>query len=459
MRRLLIRAAVAFLAAAAVPPTSADARSMASADAQIAQQATPAVVSISLWKVRDATKPGAAPRRVKVYGSGFIIDPSGIIVTNKHVIDGSINAQVVLSDGTPYPAKVLAAAAMVDIAVLKIEADHPLPFLKWGDSDALKVGDAVLTMGNGLAIGLSVSAGIVSALNRDLQDSPFDSYIQTDAAINHGNSGGPLVDESGDVIGIDTALYNPDQNGGFIGIGFAIPSSTAKFVVGTLLDPRHPKPGWLGFTLQDMTPELAQALGTSRRDGAIISAIDAGGPASKAGLRTGDVLQAINNERPADSRAFMRTIVMLPTDSQAKLTTWRDGKEQMVQAAIEEWPNLMPQGGMMTGHMAAMMAQKEPDPGVKLAPITDEVRKQYGLDSKLTGVLIASVEADTEASDLGLAPGDVITSIQGTPVATPDDVRHAIKAAHEQHRPYLAILIQSKNAARWVSISIGATTS
>lgn len=458
MRRMLICAAVAFVAAT-VSVTGADARSMASADTQIAQQATPAVVSISLWKVRDASKPGASPRRVKVYGSGFIIDPSGIIVTNKHVIDGAINAQVVLSDGTPYPAKVLAVAAMVDIAVLKISADHPLPSLKWGDSDALKVGDAVLTMGNGLAIGLSVSAGIVSALNRDLQDSPFDSYIQTDAAINHGNSGGPLVDESGDVIGIDTALYNPDQNGGFIGIGFAIPSSTAKFVVDTLLDPRHPKPGWLGVNLQDMTPELTQALGIPRRDGAIVSAIDPGGPASKAGLRTGDVLQAINNKHPADSRAYQRAIVMIPIGSQAQLAVWRDGKEQTVTATIEEWPNLMPHGGMMTGHMAAMMAQKAPDPGVKVAPITDVARKKYGLDPKQTGVLIASVEADTEASDLGIAPGDVITSIQGTPVTTPDDVANAIKSAHEQHRPYMAVLIQSKNTSRWVSISIGAPTS
>jgi len=457
MRRLLICAAVAFVAAA-IPLAPASARQMQSADAEIAQRATPAVVSVSLWKVRDANTPGSTPRRVKVYGSGFIVDPSGIVVTNKHVIDGAINAQVVLSDGTPYRAKVLAIAAMVDIAVLKIDADHPLPFLKWGDSDALKVGDSVLTFGNGLAIGLSVSGGIVSALNRDLQDSPFDSYIQTDAAINHGNSGGPLVDENGDVIGIDTALYNPDQNGGFIGIGFAIPSSTAKFVVDRLLDPNNPKPGWLGFSLQDLTPELAQALGVPQRQGSIISVIDAGGPASKAGLRTGDVLEAIDNEHPADSRAFLRAIVVMPVGAQRKLTIWRDGKEQTITATIEEWPNLMPHGGMMTGHMAAMMAQKAPDTGVKLAPISDAARKQYGLDSKLTGVLIASVEADTEASDLGIVPGDVITSVQGTPVTTPDDVRHAVMTAHEQHRPYLAVLIQGKNVARWVSISIGATS-
>jgi serine protease Do len=458
MRRLLICAAAAFVAAA-VPLMPASARQMESGEAQIAQKATPAVVSVSLWKVRDANTPGGKPRRVKVYGSGFIIDPSGIVVTNKHVIDGAINAQVVMSDGTPYRAKVLAVAAMVDVAVLKIEADHPLPFLKWGNSDALKVGDPVLTMGNGLAIGLSVSAGIVSALNRDLQDSPFDSYIQTDAAINHGNSGGPLIDEDGDVIGIDTALYNPDENGGFIGIGFAIPSSTAKFVVNDLLDPHHPKPGWLGFSLQDVTPELAQALGVQAHVGSIISVINAGGPASKAGLRAGDVLEAINDDHPADSRAFMRAIVMVPIDSPAKLTIWRDGKEQTVTATIAEWPNLMPQGGMMTGHMAAMMAQKAPDTGVKLALITDAARKQYRLDPKLTGVLISAVEADTEASDLGIVPGDVITAIQGTPVTTPDEVKHAVMTAHEQHRPYLAVLVQGKNAARWVSISIGAPTS
>jgi serine protease Do len=458
MRRLLIYAVVAFVAAA-FPLVSASARQMENADAQIAQQAIPAVVSVSLWKVRDASTPGGSPRRVKVYGSGFIIDPSGILVTNKHVIDGAINAQVVLSDGTPYHAEVLAVAAMVDIAVLKIDAGHPLPFLKWGNSDALKVGDPVLTFGNGLAIGLSVSAGIVSALNRDLQDSPFDSYIQTDAAINHGNSGGPLVDENGDVIGIDTALYNPDQNGGFIGIGFAIPSSTAKFVVDHLLDPHHPQPGWLGFTLQDMSLELAQALGMSGHGGSIISVIDADGPADKAGLRTGDVLEAINGERPADSRAFMRTIVMIPTGSQSKLTVWRDGKLQTVAATIEEWPNLMPHGGMMTGQMAAMMAQKAPDLGVKLAPITDAARKQYTLNPKLSGVLISSVEADCEASDLGIVPGDVIMSVQGMPVTTPDQVKQAVRAAHEQHRPYLAILIQGRNVARWVSISIGATTS
>src|ERR1700761_4060041 len=299
MRWLLPYAAIA-LAIVSTPLAPAQARSMESGDAEIAQQATPAVVNISLWKVREAATPGGPPRRVKVYGSGFIIDPSGIIVTNKHVVDGAIHTQVILGDGDQFPAKVLGAAAMLDVAVLKIDAGHPLPVLKWGNSDRLKVGDPVLSMGNALAIGLSVSAGIVSGLNRDLQDSPFDSYIQTDAAINHGNSGGPLLDHDGEVVGVDTALYNPDQNGGFIGLGFAIPSNTAQFIVDRLLDPARPKPGWLGVTLQDMTPELAEALGHPRRNGSIISAMDPDGPASRASLRTGDVLESLDDVQASD---------------------------------------------------------------------------------------------------------------------------------------------------------------
>ena len=168
---------------------------------------------------------------------------------------------VIFSNGDRAPARLLAAAAMTDLAVLKVDVDHPLPALKWANSDALQVGDPVLTIGNPLGLGMSVSAGIVSALNRNLHDSPFDSYIQTDAAINYGNSGGPLIDRNGEVVGIDTAFYNPDANGGSIGIGFAIPSNLASFVVRFLLDPNHPKPGWIGVTLEDMNDRLADALG------------------------------------------------------------------------------------------------------------------------------------------------------------------------------------------------------
>jgi serine protease Do len=423
-------------------------------DAAIAQHAMSAVVNIATWKMRPPAEGSSAPRRVKVNASGFIIDPTGIIVTNKHVIDGALDLYVTFSDGNRVPARLISAAAMIDLAVLKVDFGQSLPFPKWGNSDTVKIGDPVLTIGNALGIGMSVSAGIVSALNRDLQDTPFDSYIQTDAAINHGNSGGPLINQNGEVIGIDTALYNPDENGGFIGIGFAIPSNSASFVADSLLDPSRPKPGWLGFTLQDSTPELAAAFGVPQYAGAIISVVDPSGPASSASLRPGDVLEKFDDAQLSDSRAFMRAIVTAPVGRLAHLEVWRDGREQTFTATIAEWPNYMPAGGMVAAHMAEAMIAKAPDPGVRLAPITDSSRKKYGLDAKLTGALVSAVEADCEARDLGILPGDVITAAQGLPVATPDDVRRAIQTAHEQRRPYLAVLIQSKSGTHWVSLSI-----
>jgi serine protease Do len=454
MYRVLLAALVA-LVVLAVANLPAFARAMESGDAAAAQKAVPAVVNISVWKVHQPVNAGDTPRRVKAYASGFIIDPTGIIVTNKHVVDGALDMTAILSDGGRVHATLLAVAAMLDLALLKVEVDHPLPVLRWGDSDALQIGDAVLTIGNPLGIGMSVSAGIVSALNRDIQDTPFDQYIQTDAAINHGNSGGPLVDINGDVIGVDTALYNPEQTGGFIGIGFAIPADAAKFVIGRLLDPSHPMPGWIGLALQDLTAELSEALGVQGTNGSVIAAVDAGGPASKAGLRPGDVLSALAGRWPGDSRAFMRAIVQISVGQSAKLTAWRDGKETTVTATVEEWPNYMPGGGLMSSRMAEAMIQKMPDPGVRLAPLSDATRKQYGVDPKVSGALVASVEADCEARDLGIVAGDVITAAQGAPVSTPDDVRHAVQTAHDQHRAFLALLIQGKSGARWVSLSMG----
>jgi serine protease Do len=450
--RIRLTCAMACLLAMPLVAAPAFARTMESNDVSVAEKATPAVVNIGTWKVRNSAE---GPRRIRAYGSGFIVDPSGFIVTNKHVIDGAFDISVIFSDGTRVPAKLAAVAAMIDLAVLKIEVDHPLPYLKWADSRKAQVGDSVLTIGNPLGLGVSVSAGIISGLNRDIQDTPFDDYIQTDSGINHGNSGGPMVNEDAEVVGVDTALYNPDENGGFIGIGFAIPSNTASFVVKRLLDPNHPKPGWLGLTLQDLTPELADALGIHGVKGAIISAVDATGPAAQAALRPGDVVAAINDRAQTDSRAYMRTIVGMLVGQPATLTIWRGGHQQVVKTTVREWPNFMPNGGVMNARMAEAMIQKMPDPGVRLAPLTDAARAQYGLDSKVTGVLIAAVEADCEARDLGIVAGDVIAGAQGAPVTKPSDVRDAIQQAHQQRRPYIAFLIQSKANTRWVTLSIG----
>jgi serine protease Do len=439
--------------------TPAFARSMEPGEAAILGQVAPAVVSISVWKARASDQPGEAARRVKTYGSGFIIDPSGIIVTNQHVIDHAIDVKAVLIDGTRVSAKVLAASPMSDLAVLKIEADQPLPFLTWGDSESLQVGDPVLTLGNGLGLGTSVSAGIVSGLNRNFADSPFDSYIQTDAVINHGNSGGPLIDRDGKVVGVSEALINPEAMGGFIGVGLAIPTSIAKFVTDRLTDPRHTPPGWLGFNLQDMTPELAEPLGAPRLMGAVIAAVDPSGPASQTSLQPGDVLDQINGQKLDDSRAFMRAIAVLPLGDVAHLTAWRHGRKNEIAATVAGWPNYKPDAGVMAGPMAAEMMTRPPDLGVKLAVLDDANRKKYGLDPDLSGVLVAHVETDSEASDLGIKEGDVVMVVQGAAVLTPDDVHRAVQDAQAHRRARLAVLIRSKTGVQWVPISITTKTS
>ena len=432
----------------------ASARVMEVGDAAIARQATPSVVNIAEWKLRPAKHPHQSAGLIKVYASGFIIDPSGLIITNKHVVDGALVIHVIFSNGDLLPAHLIVAAAMLDLAIIKVDVDHPLPALKWGDSAKLQIGDPVLTMGNPLGLGMSVSAGIVSALNRNLHDSPFDSYIQTDADINYGNSGGPLLDRDGDVVGIDTALYNPVAQGGFIGIGFAIPSNIASFTEQFLLNPNHPKPGWLGVTLEDLNDRLADAMGLQRVTGAIVSVVDPSGPAHEAGLRPADVLETVDGVQQSDARAFMRAIVKMPVGTTAHLTGWRDGKPFDTTVTVAAWPNYNPMHGITPAQAARMMAEKAPDPGIRLASLTENARKQYALDPKLSGALISSVEPDSEAGELGLVPGDVIINVQGQPVATPEEVRQAIQAAHDERRHYLAMLVQGKHALRWISLSI-----
>ena len=433
-------------------PLAASAREMKIRDADIVQQTTPAVVNIAVWKIRPPANGDAMPGRIRAYGSGFVIDPSGIIVTNKHVIDDAISITAIFSNGNRLHARLVAAASMMDVAVLKVDADHPLPALKWGNSDAVRVGDAVLTIGNPLGIGMSVAAGIVSAMNRDLLDSPFDDYIQTDAALNHGNSGGPLIDRHGEVIGIDTALYNTDPKGGFIGIGFAIAADRASQVVRLLLDPNHPQLGWLGITLNDVTPELAEALDVP--GGFIISALDPAGPALRAGLRIGDVLSRVGDDTPLDARAFLWAIATSRLGQKVALTIWREGKQVSVTPTVEAWPNDVLGGGLVGGNLAQAVIQKAPDPGIRLQPLTDEARKQYGLDPALNGVLVSAVERDCEASDLGVVPGDVIIVVQGLPVTSPADVRRAVVRAQEQHRAFIALLLRGKSGTRWISLSV-----
>jgi serine protease Do len=258
-----------------------------------------------------------------------------------------------------------------------------------------------------------------------------------------------MIDRKGHVVGIDTALYNPNQDGGFIGIGFAIPASLAKFAIRRLLDPKHPVPGWLGFNLQDMTNELAFAFGVQQHTGAIISAAEPTGPAGQASLLPGDMLEAYNGQRLTDSRAFMREIAKSTVGTPAHPTTSRLGAEGEITVTVAAWPNFVPNSRGLTGMAAAAMMSSAPDPCMRFAALTDDDRKRYGLSPKVSGVLITHIEHDSEAHDMGIQAGDIITSAQVRPVTTPNDVLQAIKTAHEFRRPFLALLIHSKIGARW----------
>ncbi len=343
---LAFSALVAVPLAAAVPLQSAEARGAPDSFADLAQQLLPAVVNISsstsmqvargngpeiplfppgspfeqfFKDFLDRNHPGGRPggprgdqgppspeRKMQSLGSGFIVDPSGLIVTNNHVIDGADEITVTLQDNTSLKATLIGKDERVDVALLRVKSDHPLPSVKFGDSDAERVGDWVLAIGNPFGLGGSVTAGIVSARGRDIRQGPYDDFIQTDAAINRGNSGGPLFNMNGDVIGINTAIYSP--SGGSIGIGFSIPANMAKNVVAQLKDYGHARRGWLGVRIQQVTPDIAESLGLHDSSGAMVAGVNDGGPADKAKIRNGDIILKFNNQDVKEMRSLPRIV-------------------------------------------------------------------------------------------------------------------------------------------------------
>jgi serine protease Do len=424
--------------------------------ANVVAQVLPSVVNLSVVKVEPMTPSSgeSSARRLRFFGSGFVIDPSGIIVTNRHVIQDAVEITVRFADKTEAHATLLGAGAIVDLAVLKVAVGHKLPALKFADSATLRIGDPVLAIGNPFGLGMSVSHGIISGLNRNINESPFDEDIQTDAAINPGNSGGPLLNMAGEVVGVDTALYT-EKGGGDIGIGYAIPSNEVAFVVPHLLDPNLPPPGWIGVTGQDVTPDLAKAFGLQHQQGVIVKQVAAGSPAGQAGLRPGDIILTANGVVPLDSRALIRSMAELDPGRKITIGYWRNHAEQTAAVTVAAWPDLRsPRTETMASEAIAALAPS-PDLGMGLATITPQARARYGLAPSLNGVLIALVSNNTEASERNLQPGDVITNIDGTPVSTPGEVEGMIAKASAEQRRYLGFLIASKGGLNWVSFYTG----
>lgn len=415
----------------------------------------PSVVNIAVISYKKANDPNAAPRRVEAFGSGFVVDPSGLIVTNHHVVDGVSEINVTFSDGKTLKATIVGDAGFnIDLALLKVEPEKPLPVVKWGNSRDVRVGDSVFVIGNPLGIGESVSAGIVSALNRNITETPYDDFIQTDAAINHGNSGGPMVDTRGDVIGVATALYSP-TDAGSVGLGFAIPSYDVQFVVDRLRKYGGLHFGYLGMRMQDVTADMADALGLKPVRGAIISSVLPGAPAAEAGVRSGDVVLRFDNQPFTDIRALGRMIATAKISASVPITVWRDGAEQKLTATIQEWPNEMPaKDSGQAGAPPRKVSTNPADLGMDLAPLTDEARGKFKLADSVNGVLVSDITPNSTASDQGLAAGDVILRVQNTPVTTPEEVQqHLTDAlAHDHH--FALLLVQTPDERKWLTVPI-----
>jgi serine protease Do len=399
-----------------------------------------------------------APSHPKeVQGSGFIIDPSGVILTNDHVIDGAYDVHVKLSDGTVVWGRVLGTAARVDLALVKIDTQHPLTAVHWGDSDKVQIGDSVFAIGNALGIGLSVTSGIVSALNRNIMDTPFDDFIQTDAAINHGNSGGPLFNRQGEVIGVDTAIISPTS--GSVGLGFAIPSNDAHYVSARLLREGEIRPAYLGVKVEQVTPDMAAALGMKQAMGSIVAALHEGGPAATAGVKVGDIILRFNNQTPADERALLRTIAQATVGATVPITFLHDGQEHTVQVKLSAWPAMEGNSGATAGQARKPVMLVPANLGLSLSALTTDLSAHYGLQMHQAGVVIDGVAAGTDAFERGLVPGDVILRMQDKDVASPQEVQAAVDAARAQHRPFVLALVLPKTeqptpGPRWMALRV-----
>jgi serine protease Do len=406
----------------------------------------------------SANAASADPARPQfLNGSGFVIDPSGLIGTNYHVVEGGIEIVVTFSDGTHAPAKLVGATRLVDLAVLKVDVDRKLTAVRWADSNKVAVGDPVFAIGNPLGIGLSVSSGIVSALNRDIMSTPYDDFIQTDAAINHGNSGGPMFNANGEVIGVDTAIISPTS--GSVGLGFAIPANSAHFVFDQLQTYGWLRPGWIGAGLSTFTSDLAEALGLRHADGAIVSTLTPGGPAEAAGLQVGDVILRYGDKDVADGRAVLR-LIATTTDETVPITILRGDQELVVPVKAIEWPRQDYEAQNRLTDPGQPAWQVPADLGISLTAIDDEARMKYGLAKGQGGLVVTGVLGGSEAAFRGFSPGDVLLRVQNTPLQTPSDAQRAIDQARADKRKNLALLIVSKDqpnpTPKWLTLHTAA---
>lgn len=394
--------------------------------------------------------PSDPPRKTQALGSGFITSSDGYIVTNNHVIKDADKVSVTLQDGTVLPAKIVGRDSRTDLAVIKIESKSALPTVPFGDSDKARVGDRVLAIGNPFGLSGTVTSGIVSSRGRDINHGLYDDYIQTDASINRGNSGGPLFNLDGQVIGINTAIYS--SSGGSIGIGFAIPTNDARGVIDQLRRDGHVSRGWIGVRVQNVTHEIADSIGLKPEKGAMIAGVDPKGPATTAKLQTGDVITSLNG-RPIDGHALPRLVAEITPGTKAVFGVWRKGRTSNVTVIVKpspEAPDLPPIDAKTKGTSKLSLA----DLGVTFAAIDDEARTKYSLSDSQRGVVVTDVTRDGPADTRGLQPGDVVTEVQQTGVNSPDALSKELTRARQQKKHTVLLLVQGSDGLRWVPLPL-----
>lgn len=413
-------------------------------------------------RYQNAPQPGGdqAERNVSSLGSGFIIDADkGYIVTNNHVIKDADEIKVVLHDDTTLDATLIGTDEKTDLAVLQIKPQTKLSATQWGDSDNANVGSWIIAIGNPFGLGGTVTAGIVSARQRDINAGPYDDFIQTDASINRGNSGGPMFNMKGDVIGVNTAIFSP--TGGSVGIGFAVPSNIAKNVVAQLIKYGETRRGWLGVRIQDVTPDIAESLGLGKAHGALISSVVDNSPATAGGIKPGDIITAFEGHEVTNSRTLPRLVAEAEVGKSVKVTVWRDGASRDVTVALGQLEEAEKKGlsgpikaDPKTGQPPAIAGTKIDSLGMNVAALNDQLRLQHGIAKTVNGVVVQTVEPQGSAAEKGLQPGDVIIEANQQPVATPEDFAAAVTAASSKGRTSLLVFIARKDDRRFVALKL-----
>lgn len=411
----------------------------------------PAVVAIKVYSHITPTPPPGQSSLWRELGSGFIVTKDGMIGTARHVVANGFDFTVTLLDGTQLKADLIFEAPTLDVAVLKIRGDGPFPTVRIGDSNTVRVGDPVFAIGNPLGLQQTVTHGIISALDRDIGDTRFDNYMQTDAPINPGNSGGPLFNAKGEVIGMNMEIFT--RGGGSIGLGFVLPINDAAWTVMQWRRNHDARPSWIGADMQALSPDLAAVLGYPKQLGVVVAAADPGGPAAEAKLQSGDVVLKFGDNGPMNARSFRRSVAMSDPGKAMPMEIWRDGKAMTVQLTPRPWPDYMkvavpPMSAQDLG--VAVPA----DLGIGLAPLDKKAHGKLKLAANQQGVLITSVAPSTDASLKGVTAGIAILAADHQPVASVEAFWAHVKSARQQHHPFLLLLTNDGTSAALVALRL-----